>query len=104
MLIFGLFPLKPFFGAPFNLGFSFGNRLDAVFATGDLIGQVHAVGYIKALLERDVRDLGEINRLNDMPRLLAVLAQLSGQLVNFALIGGQLGMNSKTAQKYLGVL
>lgn len=65
---------------------------------------VWASAYLKALLERDVRDLGEINRLNDMPRLLAVLAQLSGQLVNFALIGGQLGMDSKTAQKYLGVL
>lgn len=63
-----------------------------------------ASAYLKALLERDVRDLGEINRLDDMPRLLAVLAQLSGQLVNFALIGGQLGMDSKTAQKYLGVL
>lgn len=63
-----------------------------------------ASAYLKALLERDVRDLGEINRPNDMPRLLAVLAQLSGQLVNYALIGGQLGMDSKTAQKYLGVL
>lgn len=63
-----------------------------------------AAAYLKALLERDVRDLGAIDRLGDMPRLLAVLAQLSGQLVNFAQIGGQLGMDSKTAQKYLGVL
>lgn len=63
-----------------------------------------ASAYLKALLERDVRDLGDIHRLDDMPRLLAVLAQLSGQLVNFAQIGGQLGMDSKTAQKYLGVL
>lgn len=63
-----------------------------------------ASAYLKALLERDVRDLGAIEKLADMPRLLAVLAQLSGQLVNFAQIGGQLGMDSKTAQKYLGVL
>jgi len=63
-----------------------------------------ASAYLKALLERDVRDLSVIDRLSDMPRLLAVLAQLSGQLVNFAQIGGQLGMDSKTAQKYLGVL
>lgn len=63
-----------------------------------------ASAYLKALLERDVRDLGTIEKLSDMPRLLAVLAQLSGQLVNFAQIGGQLGMDSKTAQKYLGVL
>lgn len=63
-----------------------------------------ASAYLKALLERDVRDLSAIDRLDDMPRLLAVLAQLSSQLVNFAQIGGQLGMDSKTAQKYLGVL
>lgn len=63
-----------------------------------------ASAYLKALLERDVRDLGSIEKLSDMPRLLAVLAQLSGQLVNFTQIGGQLGMDSKTAQKYLGIL
>lgn len=63
-----------------------------------------ASAYLKALLERDVRDLSAIDRLGDMPRLLAVLAQFSGQLVNFAQVGGQLGMDSKTAQKYLGVL
>jgi predicted AAA+ superfamily ATPase len=63
-----------------------------------------ASAYLKALLERDVRDLSTIDKLSDMPRLLAVLAQLSGQLVNFTQIGGQLGMDSKTAQKYVGVL
>lgn len=63
-----------------------------------------ASAYLKALLERDVRDLSNIEKLSDMPRLLAMLAQLSGQLVNFTQIGGQLGMDSKTAQKYLGVL
>ncbi len=63
-----------------------------------------ASAYLKALLERDVRDLSSIEKLSDMPRLLAVLAQLSGKLVNFTQIGGQLGMDSKTAQKYLGVL
>lgn len=63
-----------------------------------------AGAYLKALLERDVRDLSAIDRLDDMPRLVGVLAQLSGQLVNFAQVGGQLGMDSKTAQKYLGVL
>lgn len=63
-----------------------------------------ASAYLKALLERDVRDLGSIEKMSDMPRLLAVLAQLSGQLVNFAQVGGQLGIDSKTAQKYLGIL
>ena len=62
--------------------------------------------FLECALDQDwpIHDLGNIDKLGDMPRLLAVLAQLSGKLVNFAQIGGQLGMDSKTAQKYLGVL
>jgi len=60
--------------------------------------------YLKALLERDMRDVADIEKLDALPRLLAVLAQLSGQLTNFAQIGGQLGLDSKTAQKYTGLL
>lgn len=60
--------------------------------------------YLKALLERDLRDVADIEKLDAMPRLLAVLAQLSGQLTNFTQIGGQLGLDTKTVQKYTGLL
>ena len=63
-----------------------------------------ANAYVKALVERDLRDVSDITKLDAMPRLLAVLAQMSGQLVNFAQIGGQLGLDSKTVQKYIGIL
>jgi predicted AAA+ superfamily ATPase len=63
-----------------------------------------ASAYLKTLLERDLRDVAEIEKLDAMPRLLEVLAQLSGQLLNFTQIGGQLGLDVKTAQKYIGVL
>ncbi len=63
-----------------------------------------ANAYIKALLERDVRDVMEIDKLGAIPRLLTVLAQLAGQLPNFAQIGGQLGLDGKTAQKYVDLL
>ncbi len=63
-----------------------------------------ANAYLKTLIERDLRDVAEIDKLDAMPRLLEVLAQLSGQLVNFTQIGGQLGFDSKTAQKYIGIL
>jgi predicted AAA+ superfamily ATPase len=63
-----------------------------------------ASAYVKALLERDVRDVMQIDKLDLMPRLLLILAHLSGQLVNFSQIGGQLGLDAKTAQKYMVLL
>ena len=39
-----------------------------------------------------------------MPRLLRVLAQHAGQLVNHSAVGAPLGMNHVTTQRYAGVL
>jgi len=63
-----------------------------------------AHSYLKALMERDIRDVAAIDKLNELPHLLAVLAQFSGQLINFSQIGGQLQLDSKTVQKYIGLL
>lgn len=60
--------------------------------------------YIRAIVERDVRDIAEIDKLDRMPRLLQTLAHYSGQLTNFAQVGGQIGFDDKTARKYVGVL
>ena len=60
--------------------------------------------YIAAIVRRDVRDIASIERLDVLPRLLRVLAQHSGQLTNFTQLGGQIGLDEKTARKYLGVL
>ncbi len=38
-----------------------------------------------------------------MPRLLEVLAQQSGKLTNFTQIGEKLNLDTKTAQKYVGL-
>jgi len=38
-----------------------------------------------------------------LPRLLKLLAQLSGQLCNFSQLGGQIGLDHKTVGKYLAV-
>ena len=63
-----------------------------------------AKSYIKAIVERDVKDISSIEKLVEMPRLLEVLAQQSGKLSNFAQIAGQLNLDTKTAQKYVGLL
>jgi len=60
--------------------------------------------YIAAIVQRDVRDISSIERLDVLPRLLRILAQHSGQLTNFARLGGQIGLDEKTARRYLGVL
>jgi predicted AAA+ superfamily ATPase len=60
--------------------------------------------YVRAIVQRDVRDIAEVEKLAQMPRLLQVLAHYSGQLTNFTEIGGQVGFDDKTTRKYIGIL
>jgi hypothetical protein len=60
--------------------------------------------YIKTLIERDIKEIIEIEHHIKVPQLLNITAQLSGQLVNMSHIGGLVGLSSKTVDKYLGVL
>jgi predicted AAA+ superfamily ATPase len=63
-----------------------------------------ARNYIRAIMQRDVRDIAAIEKLGQMPRLLRVLAHHAGQLVNYAGVGGSLDMDAKTAHRYMDVL
>jgi uncharacterized protein len=60
--------------------------------------------YVRAIVQRDVRDVAEVERLDQMPRLLRVLAHHAGQLANFTQIGGQNNLDDKTTKKYVGIL
>jgi predicted AAA+ superfamily ATPase len=66
--------------------------------------QAWARGYIRAIVERDVRDIAEIEKLDQVPRLLRVLAEYSGQLANFTQVGGQIGLDDKTTRRYVAIL
>jgi len=59
--------------------------------------------YVRAIVQRDVRDLAQIDRIHQMPRLLRGLAQHSGQLINYSGLGAPLGLTHVTAQKYAGL-
>ena len=63
-----------------------------------------ARGYVNAIVQRDVRDIAELEKMDQMPRLLTVLAHHSGELTNFTQIGGQIGLDDKTTRKYVAVL
>lgn len=59
--------------------------------------------YIDALIQRDVRDLAGVDRLDLLPRFLRALAQVSGQLCNYSLLGSQLHLDHKTSARYIGL-
>ncbi|MFT3759933.1 ATP-binding protein [Thauera sp.] len=59
--------------------------------------------YIDAIIQRDVRDIAGIERLDQLPRFLRALAQTAGQMCNYTRLGGQIGLDGKTALRYVGV-
>lgn len=60
--------------------------------------------YVRALVERDVRDVAQIEHLQHMPRLVRALAHHTGQLINYTQLGASLALNHVTTQKYTGIL
>lgn len=64
---------------------------------------VWARQYLDAIIARDVRELTNIDKLDYLPRFLRSLAQVSGQMCNYTRLGAQLGLDSKTAARYVGV-
>lgn len=61
------------------------------------------LNYISSIVQRDVRDIAAIDGLRQMPRLLRVLAQHSGQLANYSTVGAALDLSHVTTQKYIGI-
>jgi hypothetical protein len=69
-------------------------------------GRRHAWGrdYLRAIVQRDVREIADVEKVDQMSRLLRVLAHHSGQLTNFTQIGGQNNLDDKTTKKYVAIL
>lgn len=59
--------------------------------------------YIDAIIQRDVRDVAGIDKLDQLPRFLRALAQVAGQMCNYTQLAGQVGLDGKTASRYVGV-
>jgi predicted AAA+ superfamily ATPase len=60
--------------------------------------------YISALLQRDIRDLANIEKLTDLPKLLALLAARVGGLMNVAEISRAIDIPHTSLQRYLSLL
>lgn len=60
--------------------------------------------YLEAIIQRDVRDLARIQRLDILPRLLELAAAQTARLVNVSEIAGPFGVSRTTVRDYLTLL
>jgi predicted AAA+ superfamily ATPase len=60
--------------------------------------------YILTILERDVRDIAQIDNLAALPRVLALMAARVGSLVNFAELARGLAIPQTTLKRYFALL
>jgi uncharacterized protein len=61
-------------------------------------------GYLTTILQRDVRQLAELEKISILPLLLQVLATRTGGLINDSDISRDVGLNSVTAKSYRNIL
>ena len=59
--------------------------------------------YLDAVIQGDVRDVAQIEQFAVMPKLISMLANRSGQLINYSGIAADLDINHVTTKKYVGV-
>jgi predicted AAA+ superfamily ATPase len=59
---------------------------------------------VTTILQRDVRDLANIDGLTEMPRLLALLAARTGGLLNISELSRSSGIPNTTLKRYLSLL
>ena len=60
--------------------------------------------YFTSVLTRDLRDIADVEKLTELPKFVRLLAEHTGQLVNYSELGKGIGVNYKTAQRYIGLL
>jgi predicted AAA+ superfamily ATPase len=59
--------------------------------------------YLDVLIQRDVQEIANIDKLGQLPQFLRALAEMAGQLCNYSQLGAQMGMDAKTANKYMSI-
>jgi len=60
--------------------------------------------YLTSILTRDLQDIAEVEKLIELPKFVRLLAEHSGQLVNYSQLGAGINVSHKTGQRYVGLL
>ena len=81
-----------------------GGYPEAIARTSDRRRRDWFRAYARAIVERDLPDLAVIARSAQLPQFLEALALLNGQLVNLTDLGARIGVDRKTAERYLSLI
>ncbi|MBI4936655.1 MAG: ATP-binding protein [Nitrosomonadales bacterium] len=60
--------------------------------------------YLQAIMQRDVRDLANVEQLTEIPNLIQLLSTRSASLLNFAEISRSSGLSQTTLKRYFSLL
>ena len=60
--------------------------------------------YILSVVQKDMKDLGDLEYLKIAPRLIQILCQQSGNLINYTAVSDALGVSRQTITRYLQLL
>ena len=60
--------------------------------------------YLTSILTRDLRDIADLEKLTELPKFVRLVAEHSGQLVNYSRLGAGIDVSHKTGQRYVGLL
>jgi predicted AAA+ superfamily ATPase len=60
--------------------------------------------YLSSVLTRDLRDIADVEKLTELPKFVRLLAEHSGQLINYSQFGAGINVSHKTGQRYVGLL
>lgn len=81
-----------------------GGYPEAISRTSERRRQDWVRSYPTSVLTRDLRDIAEVERLTKLPKFTRLLAEHSGQLVNYSAFGSGINVAYKTSQRYVGLL
>jgi predicted AAA+ superfamily ATPase len=81
-----------------------GGYPQVVSRTTDVRRRAWFEAYVAAILQRDVRDMANIDSLALMPRLLRLLASRTGQLLNYSDVARGVGLAQTTLKRYMALL
>lgn len=60
--------------------------------------------YVDAIIQRDIKEVFQLQKLDELSQLLGLLAGLSAETLNYASLGKAIQMDSKSVQKYICAL
>ncbi|MCY4611392.1 MAG: ATP-binding protein [Gammaproteobacteria bacterium] len=80
-----------------------GGYPEALARTPDRARQWHRQ-YLRSLIERDVKEAARVRGMNELERLMKLLALRTGQLLNVSNLASDTGLHRETIEHYIAVL